>query len=72
MHKKWSKNLRENIKEIWKTWRGKSAKKEHSNKENCQEDLQQRNYTGGQTSDMTKNIGEEWRRTRDNGRARNP
>jgi len=27
---------------------------------------------GGQTSDMTKNIGEEWRRTGDDGRAKNP
>jgi len=26
----------------------------------------------GQTSDMTKNIGKEWRRTGNNGRARNP
>jgi len=27
---------------------------------------------GSQTSDMTKNIGEEWRRTGDDGRTRNP
>jgi len=27
---------------------------------------------GGQTSDMTRSIGEEWRKTRDNGRTRNP
>jgi len=27
---------------------------------------------GGQISDMTKNIGEEWRRTGDDERARNP
>jgi len=47
------------------------VKKEYSNRENCQEDLQQRNYMGGQISDMTKNIGEEWRRTGDNRRARN-
>jgi len=66
------KNLRKNIGETWKTWCGKSAKREHSDGENCQEDLRQRNYMGGQTSDMTKNIREEWRRTRDNGRARNP
>jgi len=71
MHKKRSKNLRRNIKETWKTWYSKSAKKEHSNRENCQEDLQQKSYMDGQTSDMTKNIGEEWRRTGDDGRARN-
>ena len=53
-------------------WRNKSVKKKHSNGENCQKDLQQRNYMGSQTSDMTKNIGEKWRRTGDNGRARNP
>jgi len=27
---------------------------------------------GSQTSDMTKNIGKEWRRTGNNERARNP
>jgi len=71
MHRKQLKNLRENIKEIWKTWCSKSVKKKCSNRENCQEDLWQRNYMSGQTSDMTKNIGEEWRKTGDNGRARN-
>jgi len=47
-------------------------KKECSDRENCQEDLWQRNYMGGQTSDMTKNIGKEWRRTGNDRRARNP
>jgi len=46
-------------------------KKKHSNRENCQEDLWQRNYMDSQTGNMTKNIGEEWRRTGDDGRARN-
>ena len=59
MHKKQLKNSRRNIKGIWKMWRSKNAKRERSNGENCQEDLQQRNYTGGQTSSMTKNTGEE-------------
>jgi len=72
MQKKRSKNLRKSIGETWKTWRSKSMKREHSNGKNCQEDLRQRNYMGGQISDMTKNIGEEWRRTGDDGRARNP
>jgi len=53
-------------------WRSKSAKKECSNGENYWEGLRQRNYIGGQTSNMTKNIGEEWRKTGDNRRARNP
>jgi len=47
-------------------------KRERSDEENYQEDLWQRNYMGGQINDMTKNIGEEWRRTGDDGRARNP
>ena len=63
--------MRKSIGETWKTWRSKSMKREHSNRKNCQEDLRQRNYMGGQISDMTKNIGEEWRRTGDDGRARN-
>ena len=72
MRKTQSKSLRGNIDEIWKTWQGKNARKRRSNGENCQEDLRQRNYTGGQISNTTKNIGEEWRRTGDDGRARNP
>jgi len=71
MQKKQSKNLRKSINEIWKMWRGKSTKKEHSDRENCQEDSQQRNYTGGQTSDMTRNTRGEWKRTRDDKRVRN-
>jgi len=71
MQKKQSKNLRKNIGETWKTWCGKSMKRECSDRENCQKDLQQRNYTDGQTNDMTKNIGEEWRKTGDDGRVRN-
>jgi len=47
-------------------------KREHSDRENCWEDSQQRNCMSGQTSDMTKSIGGEWRKTRDDGRARNP
>jgi len=35
MQKKQLKNLRENIGRIWKIWRGKSVKKELSNRENC-------------------------------------
>jgi len=31
--------LRGNIGRIWKMWRDKSAKKEHSNEENFQEDI---------------------------------
>ena len=53
-------------------WRSKNTKRERSDGENCWKDLQQRNYMGGQTSGMTKNTREEWRRTGDNRRARNP
>ena len=71
MQKKQFKNSRKSIGETWKTWHNKSMKREHSNRENYQEDLQQRNYMGGQTSNMTRSIGEEWRKTGDDGRARN-
>ena len=71
MQKKRSKNLRKNISETWKTWRGKSMKRERSDGENCQEDLWQGNYMDGQTNDMTKNTGEEWRKTGDDERVRN-
>ena len=71
MQKKQLKNLRKNISEIQKTWYGKSTKREHSDGENCQEDLWQGNYMDGWTNDMTKNTGEEWRKTGDDGRVRN-
>ena len=64
--------MRKSIGKTWKMWRDKSIKRERSDRENCQEDLRQRNYMGGQTSDTTKNIGEEWRRIGDDGRVRNP
>ena len=38
-------------------WCGKSAKKEHSDRENCQENLRQRSYIDSRTEDTTKNIG---------------
>jgi len=53
-------------------WQDKNTKKKHSEGKNFWEDLWQRNYTSGQTSNMTKNIREEWRGIGDNGRARNP
>ena len=40
-------------------WRGKSAKKERSNEKNFQEDLRQRHYTDGQTSNTTRKDGKE-------------
>ena len=43
-------------------WHSKSAKKEHSNGENCWEDSQQGNYLGGQINGMTKNIGGDWKK----------
>ena len=71
MQKKRLKNSKKNISKTWKMWRGKSTKRERSNRENCQEDLRQGNYTDGQTNDMTKNTGEEWRKTGDDERVRN-
>ena len=52
-------------------WHGKSAKKVYSNEENYQEGLRRRRYTGGQTGDMTKNIGEGWKEIGGDERARN-
>jgi len=72
MQKKRSQNSRKSIGETWKIWYSKSMKRECSDGENCWEDLQQKNYIGGQTSDMTRSIGEEWRKTGDDGRTRNP
>jgi len=72
MQKKQLKNLRKSIGKTWKMWCSKSVKRERSDGENCWKDLWQRNYIGGQTSDMTRSIGEEWRKTRDDGRAKNP
>ena len=43
-------------------------KKEYLGEENCQDNLQQRNYSGDQTSSIIKNTGEGWRETWDNGK----
>ena len=40
-------------------------KKERSEGENYQEDLQWENYSDGQIRDMTKNIREDWKGIRD-------
>jgi len=46
----------------------KNARKEYTTGENCQEGLQQGNYLDSQIKDMTKNIGEDWKETGDNGK----
>jgi len=50
----------------------KNMRKEHSEEENCQEDSWQENYLDGQTRDMTKNVGEDWKAIGDDERARDP
>ena len=70
MRKKQSKNSRKNIDRIWKMWRNKSAKKGRSNEENYQGGLWQRSCMDGQTSNMTRNIGEGWKEIGDDGRAK--
>jgi len=72
MQKKRSKNLRKNIGKIWKMWHAKNMRKQHSNEENFQGGLRRRNYTGGQTSGMTRNIGVGWREIGDDGSAGDP
>ena len=49
-------------------WQDKNTRKEHLEEENCQEDLQQENYSDGQTRDMTKNTGEDQREIGDGGK----
>ena len=71
MQKKQSKSLRRNIGKIWKIWQGRNMRKKYLEEESCQEDLQQENYSDGQTRDMTKNTGEDWRRIGDGGRESN-
>ena len=61
MQKKQSKNLRKNIGKIWKILENKKEKKKHLEEENCQKDLQQESYLGGQTRDMIRNIGQNQR-----------
>ena len=51
-------------------WRDKNAKRRHSREENCQGSLQQKCYIDGQTRDMTRNIGVDWREIGGDGRAR--
>jgi len=51
--------LKENISKIWKIWCNKNKKKGYSREENCQEDLWQESYLGGQIKGTTKNIGED-------------
>jgi len=70
MQKRRLKNLRKNISEIWKIWHDKSAKKGRSNEENYQGGLRQRSCMDGQTSNMTRNIGEGWKGIGGDGRAR--
>jgi len=51
--------LKKNISETKKIWQGKNVRKELSKGENCQEDLQQKNFLDGPTKDMTRNTGED-------------
>jgi len=46
-------------------------KREHSEREIYQGDLQQENYLDGQTRDITKNIGEDWKEIEDDGKKNN-
>ena len=66
-----SKNLRENIDEIWKMQQDKNMRKERSEEENCQGDLQQENCLDGQIKGITKNIGEGQKGIGDGGKESN-
>ena len=49
-------------------WQDKNVKKERSEEENYQGDLQQENCLDGQIKGMTKNIGEGWKGIGDSGK----
>ena len=69
MQRKQLKNLKRNTDKTKKIWQNKNEKKEYLRGENCQGDSWQENFLGGQTKDMTKNIGADWREIEDDGRA---
>ena len=71
MPKKQSKNLRENIGKIWKIQQDKNVRKKHIEKENCQGDLQQENYSDGWIKGTIKNTGEGWKGIGDGGKESN-
>ena len=71
MQKKQSKNLRKNTDKTRKMWQGRNKKREYLREENYQGDLWQENYSDGQTKDMTKNTGEDWRKIGDGGKEDN-
>ena len=52
---------------LFPAW-GSHNKKKHSEGKNCQDNLQQKSYLGGQTNNMTGNIGEDWKEIGNNGK----
>ena len=46
----------------------RKEKKKHLGEVNCQGNLQQKSYLGGQTNNMTRNIGEDWKEIGNNGK----
>ena len=68
MQKKQLKSLKENISKIWKMWHDKNEKKGYLREKNCQGDLWQESYLGGQIKGTTKNIREDQKEIGDNGK----
>ena len=68
MQRRQLKNLKRNIYGIQRTLEDRNEKKKYLREENCQKDLQQRNYLGGWISGTTKNIKEDWNQIGDNGK----
>ena len=54
----------------WRILEDRKRKKKHSRERSYQEGLQQENYLGGWTKDMTKNTGQDWKETGGNGKGK--
>ena len=62
--------MKKSTKEIWRTLEDKKEKRECSEGKNCQDDLQQGSYLGGQIKGTTKSTGEGWKGTGDDGKGK--
>ena len=60
--------MKRNTEEIWKMSEDRKRKKKHSEEENYQDDLQQKDYLDGQIKDMMKNTGQGWKGIGDDGK----
>ena len=62
--------MKESTEETWRTSGDRKEKKEHSEGKNCQDGSRQGSYLDGQIKGTTKNTGEGWKETGDNGKGK--